>query len=75
MEIAEFDAQVMRLFPSLPWSEPIGIGLRGQTKRLGCRLCIARLGLIGPEVVRTIETADCLGYGDLMSTRQEFLDH
>jgi hypothetical protein len=36
-------------YPQLPWREPIQI-MSGKVKKIGCRYCIAALGLKGSDV-------------------------
>jgi hypothetical protein len=48
-EIQEYDAWIIRMFPSIEWHTPIHIKILDGMDGWGCRLCIARLGLKAKE--------------------------
>jgi hypothetical protein len=58
-----FEVWVAKKYPWIPWREPISISTPGRGSGLGCRICIAHVGIKGWQV----ET--------LPQTREEFQAH
>ncbi len=47
---ADYEALLQVRFPEIEWREPVEVTVPGISKRLVCRICIARYGLKADEV-------------------------
>jgi len=64
-EIQKYDEQVTKMYPKIEWRKPISISILPKiVDKLGCRLCIGRLG------VKVGETE-----GKIFNNRNEFEEH
>ncbi len=52
------EADLERLYPSIPWREPLPVTVEGVSGFLACRLCIGLYGMTGSEAVRMPKTME-----------------
>ena len=52
------DADLLRLYPTIPWGESLTVQVPGVGRGMACRFCIARHGLKGSDVAALPQTPD-----------------